>query len=50
MDASTAPPHYLRVCELAHVKTLDDCFGDFPMRVICRYGASGHIEPEAWRD
>jgi hypothetical protein len=32
---------------LPHVKKLDDCFGDFLVRVTCSCGASRHIEPEA---
>jgi len=32
---------------LPHIKRLDDCFGDFLVRVRCPCGASRHIEPEA---
>jgi hypothetical protein len=32
---------------LPHIKRLDDCFGDFLVRVTCPCGASRHIEPEA---
>jgi hypothetical protein len=32
---------------LPHVKRLDDCFGDFLVRVTCPCGTSRHIEPEA---
>jgi hypothetical protein len=32
---------------LPHIKRLDDCFGDFLVRVVCPCGASRHIEPEA---
>jgi hypothetical protein len=32
---------------LPHIKRLDDCFGDFLVRVSCPCGASRHIEPEA---
>jgi hypothetical protein len=32
---------------LSHIKRLDDCFGDFLVRVTCPCGASRHIEPEA---
>jgi hypothetical protein len=32
---------------LAHVRKLDDCFGQFLVRVSCTCGASRHIEPEA---
>jgi hypothetical protein len=32
---------------LTHIKKLDDCFGQFLVRVSCKCGASRHIEPEA---
>jgi hypothetical protein len=32
---------------LTHIKKLDDCFGQFLVRVSCVCGASRHIEPEA---
>ena len=32
---------------LSHVKKLDDCFGQFLVRVSRPCGASRHIEPEA---
>jgi hypothetical protein len=32
---------------LTHIKKLDDCFGQFLVRVSCACGASRHIEPEA---
>jgi hypothetical protein len=32
---------------LPHIKRLDECFGDFLVRVSCPCGASRHIEPEA---
>jgi hypothetical protein len=32
---------------LAHIKKLDDCFGQFLVRVSCACGASCHIEPDA---
>ena len=32
---------------LAHIKKLDDCFGQFLVRVSCVCSASRHIEPEA---
>jgi len=31
---------------LNHIKKLDDCFGQFLVRVGCACGASRHIEPE----
>jgi hypothetical protein len=32
---------------LPHIKELDDCFGDFLVRVTCPCGAARHVEPEA---
>jgi hypothetical protein len=32
---------------LTHIKKLDDCFGDFLLRVKCSCGASREIAPEA---
>jgi hypothetical protein len=32
---------------LTHVKKLDDCFGQFLVRVVCDCGAVREIEPEA---
>jgi hypothetical protein len=40
--ATTAP---VRV--LPHIKRLDDCFGQFLVRVVCDCGACREIEPEA---
>jgi hypothetical protein len=40
-------PHHSRVRVLTHIKKLDDCFGQFMVRVSCACGASRHIEPEA---
>src|SRR5215472_8990594 len=37
--------HPVRV--LPHIKRLDECFGDFLVRVTCPCGTSRHIEPEA---
>jgi hypothetical protein len=34
---------------LAHIKKLDDCFGQFLVRVICDCAACREIEPEPWR-
>jgi hypothetical protein len=31
-----AAPHHARVRVLSHIKRLDDCFGDFLVRVTCR--------------
>jgi len=30
---------------LAHIKELDDCFGQFLVRVVCVCGACREIEP-----
>jgi len=46
MDARARPQHHPPVRVLAHIKRLDDCFGDFLVRVTCPCGASRHIEPE----
>ena len=32
---------------LAHIKRLDDCFGDFLVRVVCECGACREITPQA---
>jgi hypothetical protein len=32
---------------LAHIKELDDCFGQFLVRVTCKCGAVREIKPEA---
>jgi hypothetical protein len=47
MDGLTHGAHHARVRVLPHIKRLDDCFGDFLVRVTCPCGASRHIEPEA---
>ena len=47
MDASAGRQHHAPVRVLPHIKRLDDCFGDFQVRVTCPYGASRHIAPEA---
>ena len=32
---------------LRHIKQLDDCFGDFLVRVVCECGACREIQPQA---
>ena len=32
---------------LPHIKRLDDCFGDFLVRVLCECGACPEIHPQA---
>jgi len=39
--------HHARVRVLLHIRKLDDCFGDFVVRVSCPCGLSRHIAPEA---
>jgi hypothetical protein len=39
--------HHARVRVVTHIKKLDDCFGQFLVRVICDCGAVRAIEPEA---
>ena len=39
--------HHAPVRVLAHIRKLDDCFGQFLVRVICDCGAVREIEPEA---
>jgi hypothetical protein len=47
MDALAQCQHHSRVRVLPHIKRLDDCFGDFLVRVVCECGACREIEPEA---
>jgi len=47
MDAFARCPHHARVRVLPHIKRLDECFGDFLVRVTCPCGTSRHIEPQA---
>jgi len=44
---AASPSHHSPVRVLAHIKKLDDCFGDFLVRVTCRCGAVREIKPEA---
>jgi len=47
MDAHTRGQHHARVRALTHIKKLDDCFGQFLVRVVCERGACREIEPAA---
>jgi len=47
MDALGHRPHHAPVRVLPHIKKLDDCFGQFLVRVVCDCGACREIEPEA---
>jgi hypothetical protein len=42
-----AHQHHAPVRVLPHITKLDDCFGDFLVRVACPCGTCHHIEPEA---
>ena len=45
MTNSTRKTGVARV--LPHIKRLDDCFGDFLVRVVCECGACREIQPQA---
>jgi hypothetical protein len=45
MDGLGHTSHYARVRVLPHIKKLDDCFGQFLVRVVCDCGACREIEP-----
>jgi hypothetical protein len=39
--------HPAPVRVLPHIKRLDDCFGDFLVRVVCECGACREVQPQA---
>jgi hypothetical protein len=47
MDAPARRAHHAPVRVLPHIRRLDDCFGDFLVRVICQCGAVREITPQA---
>jgi hypothetical protein len=47
MDAPAFGQHHAPVRVLPHTKRLDDCFGDFLVRVVCECGAYREIQPQA---
>jgi len=47
MDAAQGEIHHAPVRVLTHIKKLDDCFGQFLVRVICDCSACREMEPEA---
>ena len=47
MDATSSHLQHLPVRVLTHIKKLDDCFGQFLVRVTCKCGAVREIKPEA---
>ena len=47
MDALADAAHHAPVRVLPHIKRLDDCFGDFLVRVVCECGACREIQPQA---
>jgi hypothetical protein len=47
MDRAANRQHHAPVRVLPHIKKLDDCFGDFLVRVVCECGAYREIQPQA---
>jgi len=47
MDARISRQHHVPVRVLPHIKRLDDCFGDFLVRVVCECGVCREIQPQA---
>ena len=47
MDALAYRQHHAHRARAAHIKRLDDCFGDFLVRVVCECGACREIQPQA---
>ena len=47
MDATPSDSHHSPVRVLSHIKKLDDCFGQFLVRVTCKRGTVREITPEA---
>jgi hypothetical protein len=47
MDAPAPRQHDAPVRVLTHIKKIDDCFGQFLVRVICECGACREIQPQA---
>jgi hypothetical protein len=47
IDRGASRQHHAPVRVLPHIKKLDDCFGQFLVRVVCDCGACREIEPEA---
>ena len=49
MDGRASRQHDAPVRVLTHIKRLDNCFGDFLVRVVCECGACREITPQALR-
>jgi hypothetical protein len=49
MDAVATRSHGAPVRVLPHIKRLDECFGQFLVRVICDCGAAVRLNPKPWR-
>jgi hypothetical protein len=47
MSAFGTAQHHSPVRVLTHIKRLDDCLGDFLVRVVCECGACREIQPQA---
>jgi hypothetical protein len=41
------PLRTIRGCVLTPIRKLDDCFGDFLVRVVCECGSCREIQPQA---
>jgi hypothetical protein len=48
MDRHASRQHHALLRVLTHIKKLDDCFGQFLMRVSCVCGASDFRSPSSW--
>jgi len=46
IDRHASRQHHAPVRVLPHIKKLDDCFGQFLVRVVCECGTCREIEPE----
>jgi hypothetical protein len=47
MDSAAVGLHHSRVRVLPHITKLDDCFGDFLVRVTCHCGEEREVTPES---
>ena len=47
MDSLATAQHHAPMRMRPYIKRLDDCFGDFLVRVVCECGAVREIQPQA---
>jgi hypothetical protein len=47
MDALARAEHHPPVRVLPHIKRLDDCFGNYLVRVVCECSACRETQPQA---